>query len=65
MEPTPSQVRNHYSQKNQEAHLERALAFKKAANRHFPSNVGLPMIYLPSCIILRMTNIPDFINDAG
>jgi len=26
MEPTASQVRNHYSQKNQEAHLERVLA---------------------------------------
>jgi len=46
MEPTPSQVRNHYSQKNQEAHLERALAFKKATNLHFPSNVCLPIICL-------------------
>jgi hypothetical protein len=25
----------------------------------------LPSNYLPSCIILRMTNIPDFINEAG
>jgi len=46
MEPTPSQVRNHYSQKNQEAHLARALAFKKAASHHFPSNVCFPMICL-------------------
>jgi len=29
MEPTPSQVSNQYSQKDQEAHLERALAFEK------------------------------------
>jgi len=46
MEPTPRQVRNHYAQKNQEAHLERALAFKKAANLHCPSNVSLPIIFL-------------------
>jgi len=46
MEPTPSQVRNHYSQKNPEAHLERALAFKKAANLHCLSNVCLPIICL-------------------
>jgi len=39
MEPTPSQVRNHYSQKNQESHLKRALAFKKEAHLHCPSNV--------------------------
>jgi len=44
MEPTPSQVKNHYSQKHQEAHLERALAFKKAANLHFPSKVCIPII---------------------
>jgi len=46
MEPTPSQVRHHYSQKNQEAHLERALAIKKSANLHCPSNVCLPIICL-------------------
>jgi len=36
MEPTASQVRNHHSQKNQEVHLERALAraFKKTVNLH-------------------------------
>jgi hypothetical protein len=41
MEPTASQVRNHYSQKNQEAHLEQALALalQKTANLHCQSNV--------------------------
>jgi len=41
MEPTASQVRNHHSQKNQETHLERALAhaFKKTPNHHCLSNV--------------------------
>jgi hypothetical protein len=44
MEPTASQVRNHYSQKNQEAHLERALAraLQKTANLHSQSNVLTP-----------------------
>jgi len=60
MEPMPCQVRNHYSQKNQEAHLERALAFKKGANLRCPSNVCLP-----SCIVLLMNNVPDFILEAG
>jgi len=46
MELTPSQVRNHYSQQNQEAHLERPLAFKKAANLHSPSNVCIPIMCL-------------------
>ena len=46
MDPLPSQVRTHYSQKNQEAHLERALAFKKAANLPWPSNVCHPIICL-------------------
>jgi len=44
METMPSQVMNHYSQKNQEAHRERALAFKKAANLHCPSNVCLRIV---------------------
>ena len=48
MEPMPSQVRNHHSQNNQEAHLERALAFQKAAIHHGPSNVWLPIICLAS-----------------
>jgi len=43
MKPTSSQVRNHYLQKNQETNLERALAFKKGANCHCPSNVCLPL----------------------
>jgi hypothetical protein len=36
MEPAACQVRNHYSQKNQEVHPERALAraLKKTANLH-------------------------------
>jgi hypothetical protein len=44
MEPTASQVRNHYSQKNQEAHLERALAraLQKTANHYCQSNVWTP-----------------------
>ena len=44
MEPTPSQVRNHHSQTNQEAHLQRALEFQNAANLHCPTNVCLPII---------------------
>jgi hypothetical protein len=41
MEPTASQVRNYYAQKNQEAQLERAIAYalQKTANRHCDSNV--------------------------
>jgi len=41
MEPMASQVRNHYSQKNQDAHLERALqhAFMKTAHLHCRSNI--------------------------
>ena len=41
MEPMASQVRNHYSQKNQEDYLERALAsaLQKTANLHCRSNV--------------------------
>jgi hypothetical protein len=65
MELMPSQVRNHYSQKSQEPHLEGALAFKKAANRHCPLNVCLPIIfYHASYIGLRITNVPDFIIEA-
>jgi len=41
IEPTASQVRNHYLQRNQKAHLERALAcaFKETATLHCRSNV--------------------------
>jgi len=35
----PSQVRNHYTWKNEEAHLARALAFMTATHLHCPSNV--------------------------
>jgi len=48
MEPTPSQVRNDYSQKNQKKQHERALAFNKAVNYHFPSNVCCPVMCLPT-----------------
>jgi len=46
MEPAPSQVRNYYSQKNQETHLERALAFNNATNLPCPSVVCLPIMSL-------------------
>jgi len=46
MESMPSQLRNHYSQKNQEAHLEKQLVYKKAANCHCPTNDCLPIICL-------------------
>jgi len=46
MEHTPSQVRTHYGQKDQEAHLERALALKKAATLRSPANDCLPIIRL-------------------
>jgi len=46
MELTPSQVRNHYSPKNLEAHQDGALAFKKATNLHCPSNVCSPIFCL-------------------
>jgi len=41
MEAMASQVRNHYSQKNHEAHLERALAraLKQTANHRCGSNI--------------------------
>jgi len=45
MKPMPSQVRNHYSQKNQEAHLERAHAYKKAAHLRRQSNLCLAIIW--------------------
>jgi hypothetical protein len=41
MEPMASQVRNYYFQKNQEAHLEGALAraLQKTTNLHCQTNV--------------------------
>ena len=44
MEPTRSQVRNHYWQTNQQVHHKRALALKKAANLRCPSSICLPII---------------------
>jgi hypothetical protein len=44
MEPAPSQVRNHYLQKNKEAHMERALTFRNAPNHHSPCNGCLPFV---------------------
>jgi len=61
---TPSQVRNHHSQINQEAHLERALAFTAAGNLQCLSNVSLPII-CDLCIILGTTIIVDILNQAG
>ena len=49
IKPMPSRVRNHYSLKDQEAHLQRALAFKKAANHYCSSDVCLPIAYLCAC----------------
>jgi hypothetical protein len=37
-------VRYHYSQKNQEAQLERALGVKEVANLHYPWNDFIPSI---------------------
>ena len=55
MEPMASQVRIHYSQKNQEVHLERALAraFKKTANFIADQMFELQ----PSCIVLEIVNV--------
>jgi len=44
----PSQVRNDYSQKNLEAHLDSALAFNKEPNLNWTSNRYLPIILLRS-----------------
>jgi len=46
MELTPSQVRNHHSQMNDEAQLETALAFKFAAYLHSPCHVCHSNIHL-------------------
>ena len=64
MEPTPSQVRNHYSQKNQEAHLERALTFKKATSLHCSSNVCLPIICLCQSCYGRLISPISSINQV-
>jgi len=56
MQPTASQVRNYYSQKNQEAHCERALAhaFKKGVNFHCRPNVWTSTQHLS--IVLEIAN---------
>jgi len=60
MEPTRSQVRN------QEVHLERALAFKKGANICCSWYVYLLInLHHALCIALLMSNVPDFIIEAG
>ena len=64
MEPMPSQVRNHYSHKNQKAQLDRALAFKNAAKSSLVIKC-LSSNYLPICILLQITNIPDLISESG
>jgi len=57
MEPTASQVRNHYSQKIQEAHVVWAVsrACKKTINFHCQSNVLMPTQHLG--IVLGIANI--------
>jgi hypothetical protein len=66
MELMSRQVRNYYSQKNQVAHLVRALAFKKAANFCCPSNVWLPIIFHHAWRIeLIIIIVPNLIIEAG
>jgi len=66
MRPTPSQVRDYYSLKNQEAHLQRALACKQAANLGYPSYVSNAIIFhRASSIVLSMTDVSNFILEAG
>jgi hypothetical protein len=57
MEPMASQVRNHHSQKNYEAHLQRALAFslQKTANQHSQSDIGTS--HLALSIVLKIANV--------
>jgi hypothetical protein len=55
MEPMASQARNHYSQTNPEAHLERALAHAFKKKNFF---IAHQMFELqPSCITLEITNV--------
>jgi len=65
IEPTPSRVRSHFSQKNQDAHPERARVFRNTANRGSPSNVCLPTVFHSVLyILLGMTNFDYFIIEA-
>jgi hypothetical protein len=61
MEPTASQVRNHYSQKNQGAHLEEEHAheFKTTANVDCRSNVSTQPQF--SWIVLEIANVRTII----
>jgi len=54
----PSKLRNTYSHKNHEVHLEWPLAFKRAAKLHCPSNICLPFIchHASYCIWPRSLN---------
>jgi len=57
MKSTASQVRNHYSQKKQKSHHERALerAFKKTAHFHYQSIFKTPTD--SSCTVLEIANV--------
>jgi hypothetical protein len=64
MESMPRLVKNYFSHKNQEAHLDKALAFMKTANLHCPSKT-FTSNYLPWYILLGIMDIPNFINQSG
>jgi len=61
MEPKSSQLRNHYLQKNQEVHLERALAltFRKTTNLHRQSKFEFPT--QPVSIVLEIAIVHSII----
>jgi hypothetical protein len=61
MEPTASQVRHHYSQKNQEAHLERALARALQKTANLIPNQMFELPSQPSSIVLEIANVRDII----
>jgi len=65
MEPSPSQVRNHASEENQEAHPERALVFKKASILHCQSNVCPPVICLRASYCGWLISPISLINQEG
>jgi len=54
MEPAAGQVRNRNTQKNKQAHIQRAHPFKKTANHCSSITVGPTT--LPSRFLLEMTN---------
>jgi hypothetical protein len=57
MEPTASHVRNHYSQKNQVAHLERALARALQKTANLIPNQMFELPSQPSSIVLEIANV--------